>query len=237
MASKYVKVYSALKKQIELGEYGVGQLIPPEGELMKEYMVSRDTVRKALGMLENQGYIQKSRGKAAVVVEKKDYKFPFAEIASFKELNENLGRRTETEVENLEILTDKKQIMAVFGDDREKEIYELLRIRKIEGERVIIDHDYFKRSVVTNLPLRACRDSVYAYLEKELGIRIGYASKEISVETANDEDKKYLDLGEYNLVVVVKSYTYMRDQCLFQFTESRHRPDHFRFVGFAQRKE
>ncbi len=145
MSSKYVQVYSALKKQIERGEYGVGQLIPPEGELMQEYMVSRDTVRKALGMLENQGYIQKSRGKAAVVVEKKDYNFPFAEIASFKELNENLGRRTETEVENLEILTDKKQIMAVFGDDREKEIYELLRIRKIEGERVIIDHDYFKK--------------------------------------------------------------------------------------------
>ena len=57
------------------------------------------------------------------------------------------------------------------------------------------------------------------------------------IQIANDEDKKYLDLGEYNLVVVVKSYTYMRDHCLFQFTESRHRPDHFRFVGFAQRKE
>lgn len=37
-------------------------------------------------------------------------------------------------MENLEILTDKKQIMAVFEDDREKEVYELLRIRKIEGE-------------------------------------------------------------------------------------------------------
>ena len=34
---------------------------------MERYQVSRDTVRKALGMLENQGYIQKARGKVATV--------------------------------------------------------------------------------------------------------------------------------------------------------------------------
>lgn len=237
MASKYVKVYSALKRQIEAGKYEVGRCIPSEGDLMEEYMVSRDTVRKALAMLENQGCIRKARGKAAIVVEQKNYNFPFSEIASFKELNENLGRHTETEVENLEILSDMNRIMAIFEDDDEKEVYDLLRIRKIEGERVIIDHDYFKRSIVPNLPLRACKDSVYAYLEDELDIQIGYASKEISVENATADDKKYLDLKDYGLVVVVKSYTYMKDNSLFQYTESRHRPDHFRFVGFAQRKE
>lgn len=236
MASKYVEIYNELKKQIEAGKHKIGQCIPSEGELMEAYDVSRDTVRKALGMLENEGYIQKSRGKAAVVVEKKDYKFPFSDIASFKELNQNLGRKTETEVENLEILTDRKRIRGIFEEDNEKELYELFRVRKIDGEHVIIDHDYFKRSIVPNLPLRACRDSVYQYLEEELNIHIGYASKEISVESATDEDKRYLDMKEFNLVIVVKSYTYMSDGCLFQYTESRHRPDHFHFVGFAQRK-
>lgn len=236
MASKYVKVYGELKRQIEAGEFKVGQCIPSEGELMTDYDVSRDTVRKALGMLENQGFIQKSRGKAATVVEKKNYKFPFSEIASFKELNRNLGRKTETIVENLEILSEKKRITGIFEDGREKEVYDLLRIRAIDGERVIIDHDFFKRSKVPNLPLRACKDSVYQYFEHELGIQIGYASKEISVDTANEDDNKYLDMGDFNLVVVVKSYTYMKDDSLFQYTESRHRPDHFHFVGFAHRE-
>ena len=79
------------------------------------------------------------------------------------------------------------------------------------------------------------KDSVYEYLEKEQGLKIGYATKEISVQNAGEIDRRYLDLGSYDLVVVVVGYTYTLDGRVFQYTESRHRPDHFRFVGVAQR--
>ena len=212
MASKYVQVYTDLKNRIESQALETGQALPAEGELMDYYQVSRDTVRKALGILENQGYIQKARGKVATVAGKKAYTFPFEKLASFKELNAHLNRQTQTEVENLEILSDTARIAELFGEagDGEEEAYDLLRVRRIEGERVIMDHDYFRRSIVPNLPLRACRDSVYEYLEKE-------------------------HLGSYDLVVVVAGYTYTLDGRVFQYTESRHRPDHFRFVGVAQR--
>lgn len=65
---------------------------------------------------------------------------------------------------------------------------------------MIIDHDYFKRSIVPNLPLRACRDSVYEYLEKEQGLEIGYATKEIYVQEADEKDRKYLDLRNTDLL-------------------------------------
>lgn len=236
MSSKYVQVYNTLKKQIEGGEFSIGEALLPEGELQSQFRVSRDTIRKSLGMLENEGYIQKARGKAAVVVERGKGNFPFAEILSFKELDTQLKRKTETEVENLEILSDPALIMRLFEDDEEKEIYDLLRVRRIGGERVIVDQDYFKRSVVKNLPLRACRDSVYEYLEGELGLEIGYAAKEIVVEETTELDRKYMDLKQYGLVVVVRSYTYTIDNRLFQYTESRHRPDQFKFVEIAQRK-
>lgn len=237
MASKYVQVYTDLKNRIESQALEAGQALPAEGELMERYQVSRDTVRKALGILENQGYIQKARGKVATVSGIKAYTFPFEKLASFKELNAHLNRQTQTEVENLEILSDADRIAELFGEagDGEEEVYDLLRLRRIEGERVIIDHDYFRRSVVPKLPLRACRDSVYEYLEKEQGLKIGYATKEISVQNAGEIDRRFLDLGKYDLVVVVTGYTYTLDGCVFQYTESRHRPDHFHFVGVAQR--
>ena len=50
------------------------------------------------------------------------------------------------------------------------------------------------------------------------------------------EDKEYLDLEDFDMIVVVKSYTYLDDASLFQYTESRHRPDKFRFVDFARRR-
>lgn len=60
--------------------------------------------------------------------------------------------------------------------------------------------------------------------------------KEITVHMAADEDYRLLDMGRYDMVVVVKSYTYLEDSTLFQYTESRHRPDKFKFVDFARRK-
>ena len=45
----------------------------------------------------------------------------------------------------------------------------------------------------------------------------------------------YLDLKDYDTVAVVKSYTYLEDTNIFQYTESRHRPDRFVFVDFARR--
>ncbi len=56
------------------------------------------------------------------------------------------------------------------------------------------------------------------------------------MERATKEDKRYLDLQDFNMVVVVKSYTYLSDASLFQYTESRHRPDKFKFVDFARRR-
>ena len=73
------------------------------------------------------------------------------------------------------------------------------------------------------------------YIENELGLKIAYAKKEITVQNATDEDYKYLDMKDFDMVAVVKSYTYLDDTSLFQYTESRHRPDKFRFVDFARR--
>lgn len=234
--SKYMRIYHAFEEAIEKGNMAEGDKLPTEGEIMEQYKASRDTVRKALNLLVHNGYIQKARGKVAVVLARNQFNFPVSEISSFQEISRLSGMKAETLVENLEILTDTERIREVFDMDIKGEVFELYRVRKVDGERIILDKDYFKRSVVPNLPLSVCRKSVYEYLEKELGLEIGYATKEITVQKTTEEDRKFLDLGEYDMVVVVRSYTYLIDNELFQYTESRHRPDKFRFVDFARRK-
>uniref|UniRef100_UPI0036D40B41 UTRA domain-containing protein n=1 Tax=Streptomyces atratus TaxID=1893 RepID=UPI0036D40B41 len=81
-----------------------------------------------------------------------------------------------------------------------------------------------------------CRKSIYEYLEEDLGLSIGFAKKEITIEEPTKEDRKLLDFEGFHSIVVVKSHVYLDNASLFQFTESRHRPDKFRFVDFARRK-
>lgn len=236
MESKYKHLYKQLLEKIERREYLPGDRLPAEGELMEVYGASRDTVRKALELLVRDGYIHKARGKAAEVLDKNKFNFPVSEIASFKEIYRFSDLKPRTFVENLEIVKNDPKLMEALQIGPEDEAFVLERVREIEGERIIIDKDYFSRRIVENLPLRAAQDSVYEYLEKEVGLKIGFAMKEITVHMAADQDYRLLDMGSYDMIVVVKSYTYLEDSTLFQYTESRHRPDKFKFVDFARRK-
>ena len=57
---------------------------------------------------------------------------------------------------------------------------------------------------------------------------------EIAKEAGVDE--KYLELGDYNCLAVVSSQTYNSDGIMFEYTQSRHRPDYFRFQDNATRR-
>ena len=79
--------------------------------------------------------------------------------------------------------------------------------------------------------------SIYAYLEETLKLYITYARKEITIDHVSDQDQILLDIGRDQHVVSVKSQVYLADGRQFQYTESRHKLDKFRFVDFATRQK
>ena len=64
----YQRVYEALKSQIETAKYPTGTLLPPEPELEKLFSVSRTTIRKAVSMLAEEGYVYVKQGKGTSVL-------------------------------------------------------------------------------------------------------------------------------------------------------------------------
>lgn len=236
MKLKYIKIYDELVKAIEDKEVIAGEKLPSENELMEQYQVSRDTIRKSLDLLEENGYIQKAKGKGSFVLDIDKFDFPVSGIISFKEISEKLGHGFRTIVEHLELRRPDKTIEKRLELSQGDLVWEVIRVREIDGERIILDKDYFHNEYIKGLTKEICEDSTYEYIENELGLSINFAKKEIVVEKATEEDRKYLDLESFDMVVVVKSYTYLSDASLFQYTESRHRPDKFKFVDFARRK-
>ncbi len=68
----YKALFNDLKKQIDAGQYKVGELIPSENDLCKEYGTTRPTVRQALNELIKLGYINRIHGKGSIVSEPKN---------------------------------------------------------------------------------------------------------------------------------------------------------------------
>ncbi|WLF69407.1 trehalose operon repressor [Clostridium septicum] len=235
MDKKYLNIYNTIVNQIENNEYQANDKLPSEKDIMNNYNVSRDTVRKALNMLEQNGYIQKTKGKGSFVLDIGKFNFPVSGVVSFKELAEKLGMNVDTDVKDLECIVPKKNIARGLELNEYDKVWRVVRVRSIDNEKVILDKDYIVEKFVENLTHDVCKESLYKYIEGELGLKIAYAKKEITVQNATEEDKKHLDMKGFEMIVVVKSYIYLDDTSLFQYTESRHRPDKFVFVDFARR--
>ena len=235
MKSKYVKIYDDILNKIQNNIYKFGDSLPSESDLMKVYEASRDTVRKSLNMLVTNGYITKARGKLATVNDIHKLKFPIAKITSFSELSHREHMESKTILEEFQVVKNNKSIMEKLNLTEEQEVWNILRTRQIDGERVILDQDYILRDIIHTLTEEICTDSIYKYIEEELNIEIGYAQKEITVQKVSELDREYLDIKDDEMIVVVKSYTYLTDGRLFQYTISKHRADRFKFVEFAVR--
>ena len=234
--SKYKKVYQDIKKKIEDQVWSTGQALPTENELMEIYSYSKDTIRKALSLLEMDGYIQKKQGKSSIVIEhglmKEQY---LSEIKTAGELNKRSKHPIQTELTSLYIVQGQDDLMSTFEVDDKVDFYRVSRVRTIDGERLEYEISYFDRRVVPYLSKEIAESSIYRYLEQELKLTISHSRREISFRYANEEEKQLMDLADYEMVVVVTSVTYLSNGQAFQYGTISYRPDKVSFVSMAKR--
>lgn len=232
---KYQLIFKDLQEKIANDTYPVGDYLPTEAQLCQLYSASRDTIRKALKLLNQAGMVESLQGQGTKVVQRQHIQFPVSELTSYQELVDKLGMVSRTKVLAVEkvIVDDKLALKTGFAS--KSIIWRVRRQRQLDGVAAVLDTDYLDTRIVPKMTTAIAQDSIYAYLENELGLDIAYAQKEITIDQVSDTDKLHLDLGADKHLVSVKSKVFLGNTRQFQFTESRHKLDKFKFVDFAKR--
>lgn len=234
--SKYKKVYADIKEKIEQNIWQPNQEMPTENELMEIYSYSKDTIRKALSLLEMDGYIQKRQGRNSIILDHNLVRKPFvSELKTVSELNRSAHHQVQTELTNLYIVQGQPEVMKELEVDEKTDLYRVSRVRTIDGERLEYEISYFDRRIVPYLSKEIAEKSIYQYLENDLGLEISHSRREISFRFATEEEKSLLDLAGYDMVVSVTSTTYLADGRPFQYGTITYRPDKVTFVSMAKR--
>lgn len=237
--SKFEDIYRDLKQKVEQGEYLYSELLPSENTLIGIYDCSRNTVRRALAGLVEDGYVQSIHGKGVQVIYQPTEKatFTVGGIESFRETSLRNRLKPETKVVRFETLTVDDALAKESSFPRGATVLLIHRVRKLEGKRLILDVNYFLEELVPGLIPEIAEQSIYAYLEQELHMQIVTSKRRITVERANDTDRANLDLDGYDCLAVVTSNTFNSDGVMFEYTQSRHHPEHFSFHDTASRKK
>ena len=238
MRARYDAIYRDIRESIENGTYPYQSFLPSEAELTSTYECSHNTLRRALGLLRDQGYVQPVHGKGVRVIyqEPERTTFTVGGIESFLESAVRNRQTPRTKVLQFAELEAGEKISRKTGFPLGTPLYYLQRLRYLDGTPLILDHNYFRKDLIPGLTPEIAEHSIYEYLEQTLGFSIATSKRTMTVERVTQIDETYIEMNDYNCMAVITSQTFNDDGIQFEYTQSRHRPDHFQFQDVAVRK-
>ncbi len=231
-------IYQDLKTDIVEGTYPFQEFLPSEAHLVAKYGCSHNTLRRALSTLSDEGLVQPIHGKGVRVTWQPRSRtlFEVGGIETYEESVERLGIRSETRVTAFEAVDATDELAHKAGFKPGTPLLHVERIRVIDGSPVIRDNGYFLSDVVDGLTKQEAAHSIYRYLEQDRGLKIAQSQREITVEPAVKRDYKLLELPQGSYIAVVSNRVFSAAGEMFEYTQSRHRPDMFVFHDIARRK-
>lgn len=237
--AKYDHIYRDLKEKIETEVYTYQEMLPSENTLVLEYGCSRNTVRRALAELASDGYVQAMHGKGVrnIFLPVEQTAFTVGGIESFKESAARNMKHGATDILQFAEITADEKIETRTGFRKGTQLYYIQRLRYLNEIPLILDHNYFLKELTPGLTPEIAAQSVYEYLEDSLGLSISMSKRTLTVEHVTQIDEKYIDLKDYNCMAVITSQTFDDNGIQFEYTQSRHHPDYFRFQDIAVRKK
>lgn len=236
--SKFETIYKDIKNNIENQTYQYQDLLPSENTMVNIYNSSRNTIRRAIAILVEEGYVQSLQGKGVRVIYQPVKQTPFkvGGIESFKETAKRNHKQAATKViQFAEIICDER-ISTKSGFPIGTELYYIQRVRYLDNKALILDINLFLKSEAPELTPQICEESIYEYLENSLDMQIVTSKRTITVERATEIDEKYLELKDYGCLAVVSGQTFNAAGIMFEYTQSRHHPDYFCFQDTAVRR-
>ena len=231
-------IYLDLEKKIKNGEFPYQSFIPSENDLVAAYSCSRNTVRRALSILADEGLVQPIHGKGVRVIWRstdRDIIGSLEGLYSFEEYAERNGMAPHTVVREFEQLVCGSGLSRYTGFAKGSKLYRVVRTRSLDGFTCQVDINYFLRESIPDLTPEIAQSSVYSYIEERLNTKILTSKRQITVELANEDDFAYLNLSPYNCVAIIESQTFSSEGLMFEFTQVRHNPDAFRYCAVSRR--
>lgn len=238
--TRYEDIYKDLKQKIETDVFAYQELLPSENILVQSYRCSRNTLRRAISRLVTDGYVQTMQGKGVRNIYQPiaQTAFTIGEIESFRESAARNGHRSLTKVLLFTEFAISEGQSLYTGFPAGTDIYYIQRLHYLDDIPLILNHNYFLKEAIPGLTKEIAEDSIYQYLENILHMTIVNSKRIMTVEKMTQIDEKYLKMNaeDYNCMAVVSSQTYNSDGVMFEYTQSRHRPDYFRFYDNAVRR-
>ena len=131
MVPLYQQLSEKIKQQITDGKLKAGDKLMTEAEFSQHFEVSRITVRKAIELLADDGFVVRKQGIGTFVAEKKLHRVVDNQIISFTEMSKMDGHVPSTELITVEWVVPDGSIARKLRVDENEKVLRIVRLRKM----------------------------------------------------------------------------------------------------------
>ena len=214
--TRYRQIQEFLKKQIQHGEYEVGDYLPSENELCATYNITRTTARKALEELQKEGFIIRQHGKGSQVRERRD-SLGLLTVKGFSEAV-NLNVRTEfLQIPHLIQWNSNLSLHPTVQERKEKFVH-FSRLRYVNNLPVMVEDNWLAENKVPNfIKEELVQGSFFKTLSNRYLIEIIGSEQELRSLPANEIIAPLLKIkiGTPILEITVKYLTTIPDYYIY----------------------
>ncbi|HET6436929.1 MAG TPA: GntR family transcriptional regulator [Anaeromyxobacter sp.] len=206
---QYLRVYELLRRRIEDHEYPMGSFLPPEPELVKLLAVSRTTVRKAVEMLIDDGFLVVRRGRGTEILDfRAIQKLQF--VTSFSETLREQGFEVTYRHVQVTSTAASRSISEDLNVAEGSRLVLVHRLTLADGKPIAIMRNYLLPDLAPGIEQRVNRiQSLYSFLESEYGISIEAATDFITARAATREQATQLRVPVGSPLLVVRRVTWV----------------------------
>jgi GntR family transcriptional regulator len=221
----YYQLKEIFLEKIENEELKEGDMIPSENELQQIYDVSRATVRNAIQLLVNEGFMEKKKGKGTFVKRRKiEEQLPV--LKSFTE--EMAGIDAGKKVISVKYIKPSPAIMSRLSLSADESVFSLKRLMLVDGKPLGILHSYIPAKFKLGLDEDYSK-SLYRILEKK-GVRLKEAEQTIEASMSNKEQTRLMGQKKSFSTLVIRRLAYSVNGEVVEYVKGVYHGDRYRYT-------
>jgi GntR family transcriptional regulator len=238
---KYEELVNTLLDELARGTYKKGDRLPTTPDLCRIYGVSNTTVKRAMDELELRGLVARRRGSGVYI---KETAVPSSTLTHQGSSSQQMtGMSAEYGAQSKQVLSDVRDFSVVrpcaeiaekLAMEPDEFAYRICRVRMVDDRPLVVEYTHMTIALIPDLRETTLHASIYAYIEQDLGLKIGSAHRAIKAVMPTNDERAWLQIGDNEPLLEVRQVAYLADGVPFEFSISRHTSD-YEFYSISTR--
>jgi GntR family transcriptional regulator len=222
--ARYQQVYTVLSQALSEGSIAAGEALPSEPTLVRQYGVSRTTVRRALARLAAEGSIVRRRGSGTFARDGLEKSNSTRKVTRLLDDLRSVGSNTRSKLLAFEQVSTPEFLLREWPEFGDKALL-IRRLRSVEDEPVVLATIYVPEAFAPLLTPRGLgRDTVLVALDK-FGHRALTADQQTTAVAADPFSAEHLRCPVGAALLNVQQLARDAKGQILDFTNFVYRPD------------